>query len=422
MLKIIVIGGGLAGLSSAIAFSRSGHVVTLLEARDTFTELGAGIQMPPNATRIMESWGLMGEVRSRGILPKIMAFRSYRGRVLHNVQLLPDLEAAFGSPYVYIHRKELLNILVDEARRLGATLQVDRKVVRIDVANRTIYTEKGETFTADLIIGADGENSLCRQQLLGISNNTFHPTSKLVYRFVVDPDIAHHEPQLRELFDPPTITCWMGPSSHAVAYEIPHNNIVNVALTCPDPVPGRVQLGPRKADHAELRTFFADWHWDPLFLKLIDASKHILYWTLLQLPEANRVWVDDTVVIIGDAAHAMPPYLGQGAAQAIEDAAFLEHLFPSNTRPDEIPSLLAIFCERRQSRTLSIREKADKAGEILQMHDGPDQVQRDGILIEGEVTEGFPVPFADPAMQRWLYDYDVKEDATVLQVGGYLGT
>ncbi|KAI0008845.1 hypothetical protein F4779DRAFT_418561 [Xylariaceae sp. FL0662B] len=410
MLNVIIIGGGLAGVSSAIALRRSGHNVTLLEARESFTELGAGIQMPPNATQALQNWGLMDNIKTKGIFPENMTFRSYRGESLHNVKLWPDLENSFGAPYVYIHRKEVLSILVEKASQLGAQLKLDSQIVKIDLANGAVTTARGEHFGADLIIGADGENSFCRNVLLGGSHQ-LQPTGKLVYRFVVEPDAVHRDAQLAQLFEPPAIHCWMGPASHAVAYEIPWNNIVNVALTCPDPVPGRVQFGPRPADLVELTSFFENW--DPLFLKLINASKHRLYWTLLQSPEENRLWVDNKarrLVIVGDAAHSMTPYLGQGAAQAIEDAAFLEHLFPSSTRSDGVPGLLEVFCERRQARALPIRTRAVKVGQILQMSDGPSQQERDRQLGSNEVYEGFPIPFADPAAQRWLYDYDVKSD------------
>lgn len=258
----------------------------------------------------MRDWGLLDLIQARAIVPEAMVLRSYRnGQVLHSHQLGHNMEKIFGSPYLLIHRKEILKILVTYAQQLRVYLKVNSPVTSIDFSEPSVMTAGSETLTADLIVGADGEHSFCRGTIL---NQWIHPrpTGKLVYRLTVDPELVRQDPSLCHLVSSPCITSWIGPRSHAVVYEIPFSGILNVAITCPDPVQDRVQCGPRDADLEELEGYFSGW--DPLLLRLLRLGTGARFWTLLQLPGENRTWIDGTrqrTVLVGDAAHAMTPYL-----------------------------------------------------------------------------------------------------------------
>lgn len=283
--------------------------------------------MPPNATRILRDWGLLDEVRSKATLPDFMTFRSYRdGGVLHKHEIRL-VESMYGSPHLLIHRGELLRILVSKARALGVVLHTDSPVVDIDLSKPCVKTKKGHTFAADLIIGADGERSFCRGAILGRVHLP-QPTGKLVYRFTIDSDLVRADTDFRHLIEAPTVTCWLGPKSHVVGYELTDRGVYNVALTCPDPIEGRAQFGPRRADMDEFKRSFSGW--DPIFLKLLAAATQASYWTLLQLPEENRIWTDEQsqrIVLIGDAAHSMGPYLLVNLQISTELLAFLHQIF-----------------------------------------------------------------------------------------------
>jgi salicylate hydroxylase len=259
----------------------------------------------------MRDWGILDDLRNRGTTVHCIEFRSYKdGQILHSVQTWPDLEKRFGVPHLLVHRGDILEVLLHEARRSGVALHTNSEVVDMDLQAVSVTTANNDTLAADMIIGADGVHSVCRSKILGYDDPP-QPTGRLVYRFSLDPKILHADPELRHLVNPPKCTCWMGPQAHMVVYEIQQRDFFNVVVICPDPVPGRVQLGPRSADVEELRRFFLTW--DPICTKLLDlAQSPPQYWTLLQRPPKNRVWQDDQakrMVLMGDAAHAMTPHL-----------------------------------------------------------------------------------------------------------------
>ncbi|KAK2611572.1 hypothetical protein N8I77_004905 [Diaporthe amygdali] len=258
----------------------------------------------------MQSWAILDQIRERSDQPEYLAFRSYRnGDLLQNYRVNPDFERTYGFPYLNIHRYDLLLVLVAKAQDLGVRLETGSAVSHLDLAQSAVVTTRGQSFRADLLVGADGERSFTRSVLLG---HPYKPqaTGKLVYRFTIDIEKVRADPSLRDLVEPSAITVWLGPHRHVVAYEIKRGGLMNIALTCPDPIEGRMIPGPRKADMNEFREIFEGW--DPRFIRLLSMATEARFWTLLQLPRENRIWIDEdahNVILIGDAAHAMTPYL-----------------------------------------------------------------------------------------------------------------
>lgn len=268
--------------------------------------------MPPNATKVFRDWGILDAVKAFATFPQEACFRAYRdGSVLHKLRLSPDMQDKFGSPHLQIHRRELIEVLYKTALEAGAVIHFDCLVQRVEhgPTKTTVFLAGGKSLQADMVVAGDGERSVLRSVMLGKPNAPV-PTGTLVYRLNVDPQVVLDDPELSKELKLPTACSWLGPGAHAVVYNLDYDNTVTVAITCPDPVQGRVQLGPREASVEELKTIMAGW--DPMLLRLLDVATDVRFWTLLQLPEENRVWTDSEsgrMILIGDAAHSMTPYM-----------------------------------------------------------------------------------------------------------------
>jgi salicylate hydroxylase len=213
-----------------------------------------------------------------------------------------------GAPHLVLHRGDLLALLVQEARRLNVELVTDCAVASIDFAARTVRTVSGLVFTADVLVGADGDKSFVRDTLLG-RNTSPEPTGTLVYRLTIPSDAIAANPSTRAFIDPPKITCWMGPDSHVVCYNLTNKGLCNVVLTKSDENPTlRRSPGPQPASLQELRSFFSAW--DPSLRHLLDLAQSAMYWPLLRSRDIDT-WTHPcgSFILIGDAAHSMSPHL-----------------------------------------------------------------------------------------------------------------
>lgn len=272
----------------------------------------------------MQSWNILDQIRDKSDQPEYLAFRSYRnGNLLQNYRVNPDFERTYGFPYLNIHRYDLLLILIAKAHDLGVRMETGSAVTHLDLAESVVATTRGQSFHADLVVGADGERSFVRSVILG---QPYKPqaTGKLVYRFTIDIEKVRADPSLRDLVQPSAVTVWLGPHRHVVAYEIKRGGLMNIALTCPDHIEGRIIFGPRQADMDEFRERFVGW--DPRFIRLLSMATEARFWTLLQLPQENRRWTGEKshrVILIGDAAHAMTPHL-----YVVPEAIRFRHFLP----------------------------------------------------------------------------------------------
>jgi salicylate hydroxylase len=268
--------------------------------------------MPPNATKVFRDWGILEAVKAYATVPQEVCLRAYRdGSVLHRHRLSPDTQEKFGSPHLQIHRCQLIEVLYKTALEAGAVVRFGCLVQRVEhgPTKTTVFVAGGESFQADMVVAGDGERSVLRSLILGKPNAPV-PTGTLVYRLNLDPQMVLDDPELSKELKLPIMCSWLGPNAHAVMYNLDYNDMVTVAITCPDPEKDRVQLGPREASVDELKTIMAGW--DPMLLRLLDVATDVRFWTLLQLPEENRVWTDNesgTMILIGDAAHSMTPYM-----------------------------------------------------------------------------------------------------------------
>lgn len=341
--------------------------------------------------------------------PNNFILRSYRdGKVLSTQNMVPYAEERYGAPYLHIHRADYHKILVDEAVRLGVEIMLGCSVTGVLFDKPAVQIRNKPDFEADIIVGADGLKSVCREALLGHSDPP-HLTGDLAYRIIVPATEMKKDPLLRDLAERPNINYWMGPDSHAVCYLLKGGGLYNIVLICPDNLPEMVNMA--KADLQEMHDFFKDW--DPRLQAVLRLTRETAKWRLQNSREMST-WSHPSgkFVLLGDACHATLPYLAQGAAQALEDGAVLGALFEKIEAPHQLQDVLVIYESVRKSRTTQVVTGSSYLGQkVFHMHDGPRQQERDRQLLEEKPFEGYPNRWADPVFQPFLFGYDAYAEA-----------
>lgn len=343
----------------------------------------------------------------------------------------PFAQDRFGVPYLHIHRADYHQILVDEAKRLGVAILLNSNVVGIDFEKPSIKLVNKPEFHADVVLGADGLKSVCREALLERLDPPCY-SGDLAYRIIIKAEDMKKDPNLQGLVEKPAINYWMGPRSHVVCYLLKGGGLYNVVLICPDNLPSLVNTA--KADLEEMRDLFK--HWDPTLKALLGLVQETSKWRL-QNSREMKSWThpDGKFALLGDACHATLPYLyvlsapcftfcnrdqllmlytrAQGAAQAVEDGAVLGALFHHIERRSQIADSLLIYERLRKGRTTKIVKGSTAMRDIFHMEDGERQQERDRQLTEEQPAENYPNRWADPVFQNWLFRYDADREVEI---------
>ncbi|MEP1144969.1 MAG: FAD-dependent monooxygenase [Henriciella sp.] len=312
MGKALVAGGGIGGLTAALCFHHHGWSVEVCEKSAELGEVGAGIQISPNAMKVFEALGLGDALSNAGFRPEGIQMRmGESGMRLVNTALGEAAVKRWGSPYLHIHRADLIAVLqaalherAPNKVRLGASLDTFRR----EGDHITAILTNGDAMTGDVLIGADGIHSVVREQMLGPDKPIF--TGNVAWRSVVPIE------RLGSDAPDPVACAWMGRGKHAVTYLLRGGKLANlVAVVERDDWTKESWTEPGRRKDA-LRDF-SGWH--PIVTRLIEESDTLFRWALFDRAPLDR-WVEDRVAIMGDAAHPMLPFMAQGAAMAIEDA------------------------------------------------------------------------------------------------------
>ena len=317
---VLVAGGGIGGLAAALSLARVGFEVVVFEKAAEFVEAGAGIQISPNAARVLHQLGLEPALRATAFLPEAIEFRHWRsGKVIAAKALGQAAQTAYGFPYYQIHRGDLRQLLVEAAEREpGIALRPGGEVRRLEQTQhgvRALVQENGETTWHDgmALIGADGIRSTVRDALFGEAKPMF--AGQVAWRAVVPAERLPPELARR------VSAVWWGPRRHFVSYPVRGGALVN-CVGVVERGGWEVESWTEPGEHAELAADFAGWHAD-VRTRIDEMPRDALYkWAIFHRPPAPR-WSHGAVTLLGDAAHPMPPFLAQGAAMAIEDAAVL---------------------------------------------------------------------------------------------------
>ncbi|KAI1801521.1 putative monooxygenase [Daldinia bambusicola] len=410
-LHLIIVGAGLAGLSAAISTRLEGHRVTVLEKTTKLEEIGAGLQVTPNASRLFHHWGVYDELSYKAAIPSYLAVRRYDGtRVLAREDgYQKKILERYGAPFWDLHRADLQEALVRRARSLGVEIQLGADVQHVDFKRAAVTTQEGQVIQGDLVLGADGLWSRTRSSLL-LHQLTPKPTGDLAYRIILNLEDINN-PELRDLVSNPSVNFWIGPESHVVGYSLRQGRMYNLVLLRPDDLPEHVSR--LAADVDEMRKLFEPW--DPILNKLLACVDRVDKWRLMHISPLDT-WVNDdaTFLLAGDACHPMLPYLAQGANSSLEDGAVLGRLLKYVTSRDKLAPALELYQQLRKTRGEAIAKEALGQRDSFHLPDGPAQEKRDAIFLASmgkEPTPNFPSRWTCPTVQPWLYSYDAVVEA-----------
>lgn len=398
-LRVTILGAGLAGLATAISLSLSHsqssnaqsnnppQQITLLDALPSAQTPGAGLQLTPNATRILSSWSLLSKVEAICAEPRCLVVHRYAdGKVLAcDERFAERCRERYGAdaPFIDVHRGDLQRLLLERAAELGVHVRWGCKAVYLEVdaplssggIGMKGVLESGEKFEADVVVGADGIWSRCREALLGRADPPL-PTGDLAYRIVLTLDDLAGDEELQDLVSNPECHFWIGPHSHAVGYSVRSGTMYNLVLLCPDDLPSSVAR--QKGEVSEMRKLFEGW--DPILTRLLERVTKVDKWKLMHRPEMER-WVSEkgSLVVIGDC-HPMLPYLAQGANSAMEDGAVLGWCLSRVREKGHIEKAVRLFEKVRKERREKVARETFLQREQFHMPDGPEQEQRDRIF------------------------------------------
>ena len=384
--SVAIVGAGIAGLTAALSFARHGVSSDIIEQAGELTEVGAGLQLSPNAARILAELGVMPEIEARWTEPVSVELAS--GKSLATLLSLPMAEVArtrWGAPYGVLHRSTLQRALLDAVTRNPlCRLHLGKRM-----ENATLDGIAATTFRDhDLIVGADGVWSAARFAVPSSPVATF--SGNVAWRFTV---AAKDVPSA---INKSAVTAYLGSGGHIVAYplkEVGGFNIVAIALGADPGATWRAESSGQQK--AMLLAQFRDW--SPDIVRLLSSSENPTFWPLYQAGPGRWHNGRDTV-LIGDAAHAMMPFAAQGAAMAIEDAFELAGTLAGTTLP--VPQSLAAFEALRLPRIEKARKRAS-LNRFAYHATGPVRLARD-FVFSTRPTEAFLKDF------DWLYGYRAK--------------
>jgi salicylate hydroxylase len=391
--SIAIIGGGIGGLTAAASLLQAGLDVDVFEKASALGEVGAGINIGPNASRILHRLGIAEVLGRTGVKPGTFDQRRWDdGRLLLRSPLGESVEAAFGVPYYTLHRADLHRTLADGVPE--DRLHLAHRFTRLVDHGHCVeaHFENGASISADVLIGADGIRSDVREALFGPEKPRF--TGCVAYRGLVPAyRLSHLNLELRTQI-------WMGPSRHFVHYFVSGGTLVNFVAITEEASWLReswVDLG----NVADVHAAFSGWH--PQVLSILGSAHETYKWALFDRAPLPR-WSVNRVTLLGDSCHPMLPFMGQGAAQAIEDAATLKGCLLKF--PGDVPSALSLYEQLRLPRTSRLQGMSEANKTRFHLPDGQAQKERDAAMASGATDWSF-------AAIAWLYEHDAEVVGTI---------
>jgi len=389
-VSVAIIGGGLGGLTAALSLLRTGVDVHVYERARTLSEVGAGVQISPNASRVLHRLGLADSLAQLGVKPLAWHQRRWDdGRTLLRTPLAGAVEAAFGFPHYQMHRADVLATLVRAfpPERLHIGHRLTALADRGDHIEATF--ENGAHVESDALVGADGIHSTVRHILFGPEQPRF--TGCVAYRGLVPAArLAHLDLEVAS-------QVWMGPGKHFVHYYVQSGRLVNFVGVI-DQDSWKRESWTDRGEVADALAAFEGWH--PQLRSILEAADETFIWALFDRKPMAR-WSVGRATLLGDACHAMLPFMAQGAAQAIEDGATLAACL-SRVGARDIPAALSRYEALRLPRASRVQALSEANKARFHLPDGAAQRARDAEMMRGATDWSLTAV-------AWLYGHDAAE-------------
>ena len=384
-LDVLIIGAGIGGLTLAHALIQRGKNVRVLESAPALETVGAGIQISPNAVKVLRALGLEKAVTANAFQPRAIEARMGRsGRSVFEIPLALEAEKRWGASYLHIHRADYITAL-SETLPVG-TIELNARVKSYQHTENDVSVSlvDGRKLTAPYLIGADGIRSVMRAQMLGPDAPQF--TGNMAWRAVVPAE------RLGELVPNPTACAWFGPNRHAVTYRLgAQGQLVNFVGVV-EQESWQEEGWSLQGDKAEALRDFEDWH--PVICNLLENADELHRWALFDRAPLEK-WVEGRAALMGDAAHPMLPFLAQGAAMAVEDAWVLAEVIASGQD-------LSAYQKLRLLRTSKVQAASRANMGLFHKASLPAQLLTYGPMW----AAGKLVPAFVHRRMDWLYGFD----------------
>lgn len=384
-MDIALVGAGIGGLAAAACLLRNGHRVRVYEQAGQVSEVGAAVQMSANAVKVLYHLGLQDRLEAVAVKPRAFEFRRFdTGELLHEIPLGEAHQRQHGHPYYQVHRVDLHAALMEAVTQLDPqALQLGYRAVRAeeDAQGATVHFEDGRQVRAELLVGSDGIKSVVRRHVVDAEPPVF--TGQVAWRLAIP--IERIEPALR----PPLVSSiWCGPNNHAVMYYMRSGQVLNF-VGCVER-PWEEESWTSRQPWEELDQDYAGWH--PMVRAAIDnVDRDQCYRWALNNRKPVMTWCTGRVALLGDAVHPTLPYMAQGAAMAIEDAAVLSRALQLDM---PLADALQIYQNHRAPRAARVVRESTEMGELYHIADAQ------------QMKQAFKDRNIAASRNNWLYPYD----------------
>jgi salicylate hydroxylase len=386
-MRILIVGGGIGGLTAALALRQAGFDAHVYEQASVLREVGAGVQSSPNAVKVLHSLGLAEPLRAVAVVPLSTDSRDWQtGEILGRVPFAGAALTRYGAPYYHLHRADLHDVL--RAALGDAHITLGSKCVGVEQSGSrvTAHFADGRSATGDLLIGADGIHSAVRDHVAGPDRAVW--ARQIAWRGLVPAEVGHQNGmELR------SHSFW-GPRRQFVTYYVSAGRLVNWVGNVQTDGDWREESWSARGDRDEALAEYDGWH--PLVRALIAGTNDVYKWALYDRPPLDE-WTRGRVTLLGDAAHPMLPYLAQGAGQSIEDAFVLARCLERD--PNHPERALHHYAAARKERTAAMQAGSREAGRTMHLAD-PVEVRTRNDRMRAD-------PAAHIARYDWIYGYDV---------------